>query len=250
NLRLGRTGMTDLAERSTRSRISLTVLAALVFLVGIELARFQFGSLGWYQRDTLGVGALDLIPLALAPFLAGLSIPLASRVLSLSTTLRSGLVLLVAARLVVQFSGDPAVDHLASAGGVAAFVGLLALLAGTARSVLVGGILAGITLDAAFKAVGSSLDLAYRDGWAPALATLVVAAAIVFLGFTTEVERRAGPGWLAGATLAGLGPFLFVQYLVLQAVGWNAELTGVGAGLTSLRIVLLNLAALWLAARF
>src|SRR5690606_13356719 len=78
----------------------------------------------------------------------------------------------------------------------------------------------------------------------------VVAAAIVFLGFTTEVERRAGPGWLAGATLAGLGPFLFVQYLVLQAVGWNAELTGVGAGLTSLRIVLLNLAALWLAARF
>lgn len=242
--------MTDMAEGSTRSRNSLTVLAALVFLVGIELARFQFGSLGWYQRDTLGVGALDLIPLALAPFLAGSLIPVASRVLSLSTALRGGLVVLVAARLVVQFSGDPAVDHWASAVGVAAFVGLLALLGGTARVVLVGGVLAGITLDAAFKAVGSSLDLAYRDGWAPGLATLVVVAAIAYLGFTTEVERRAGPGWLAGVTLVGLGPLLFVQYLVLQSVGWNAELTGMGSGVTSLRIVVLNVAALWLAGRF
>jgi endonuclease/exonuclease/phosphatase family metal-dependent hydrolase len=242
--------MTDLTERSTRSRASLTVLAALVFVVGMELARFQFGSLGWYQRDTIGIGALDLLPLALAPFLASVLVPLSSRLLSLATSLRAAIVVLVAARLVTQFAEDPAVDHWASAVGVAAFVGLLALLAGTARTVLVGGILLGITLDSALKAVGSSLDLVYRDGWAPGLAAVVLAAAIVYLGFTTEVERRAGPGWLTGLTMVGLGPFLFVQYLVLQSAGWTAELTGTGAGLTSLRIVLLNVAAVWLAHRF
>src|SRR5690606_34233977 len=109
--RLGGFRMTDLAERSTRSRVSLTVLAALVFLVGMELTRFQFGSLGWYQRDTIGIGAIDLLPIALAPFLAAVLIPLASRLLSLSTSLRSAVVLLVAARLVIQFAKDPALDH-------------------------------------------------------------------------------------------------------------------------------------------
>jgi hypothetical protein len=242
--------MTDLTERSTRSRISLTVLAALVFVVGMELARFQFGSLGWYQRDTIGIGALDLLPLALAPFIASVLVPLSSRLLSLSTSLRAAIVVLVAARLVTQFAEDPALDHWASAVGVAAFVGLLALLAGTTRMVLVGGILLGITLDSALKAVGSSLDLVYREGWAPGLAAVVVAAAIVYLGFTTDVERRAGPGWLTGLTLVGLGPYLFVQYLVLQSAGWTAEVTGTGAGLASLRIVVLNVVALWLAHRF
>lgn len=242
--------MTDLAEHSTRSRVSLTVLTALVFLVGMELTRFQFGSLGWYQRDTIGIGAIDLLPIALAPFLAAVLIPLASRLLSLSTSLRSAIVLLVAARLVTQFAEDPALDHWASAVGVAAFVGLLSLLAGTDRAVLVGGVLAGITLDAAFKAVGSSLDLVYRDEWASILAAVVVAVAVLYLGFTTEVERRAGPGWLAGFALVGLGPYLFAQYLVLQSAGWTAEVTGAGAAITSLRIAVLNVVALWLAHRF
>lgn len=242
--------MTDLAERSTRSRVSLTVLAALVFLVGMELTRFQFGSLGWYQRDTIGIGAIDLLPIALAPFLAAVLIPLASRLLSLSTSLRSAVVLLVAARLVIQFAKDPAVDHWVSAVGVAAFVGLLSLLAGTDRAVLVGGVLAGMALDAAFKAVGSSLDLVYRDEWASILAAVVVAVAVLYLGFTTEVERRAGPGWVSGLTLVGLGPFLLVQYLVLQSAGWTAEVTGAGAAITSLRIVILDVVALWLAYRF
>src|SRR3970282_312073 len=104
------------------------LLTALVFVLGMEMARFHFGSLGWYQRDTLGVGALDLIPLALAPFLAGGILPIISRLLTLRYSLGLGAVILVAARIANQVVDSPGADHWTSGIAVAAFVGLIPLL--------------------------------------------------------------------------------------------------------------------------
>ena len=226
------------------------LLTALVFVLGMEMARFHFGSLGWYQRDTLGVGALDLIPLALAPFLAGVILPIISRLLTLRYSLGLGAVILVAARIANQVVDSPGADHWTSGIAVAAFVGLIPLLLSLGREVMVGGVLMGITLDSAIKGLGSSLDLVYRPGAAALAATVALAAAVLYLTVTVPIPARAGPRWAPALTLIGLGPFLFAQYLVLQSPGWISELSAVPAGLVMVGITGLNVVGIWLAERF
>ena len=226
------------------------LLTALVFLLGMEMARFHFGSLGWYQRDTLGVGALDLLPRALAPFLAGILLPILSRLLTVRYALGVGVIALVGARIANQMIDDPAIDHWTSGVAVAAFVGLLPLLLSLGREALVGGVLMGIALDSAIKGLGSSLDLAYRPGAAPLAATVAITAAVVYLMVKVPIPARAGPRSISAITLIGFGPFLFVQYLVLQSPGWIAESISVSTGLVMVGITALNLVGLWLAQRY
>ena len=237
-------------DRPNGNRALPILLCAFMFVFGMEMVRFHFASLGWYQRDTLGVGAIDLIPVALVPFIAGVALPLLSRILSMRVTLWLGAGTLVAARILVQAVADPAVEHWASGVAVAAFVGSLVILSGLGRRVLVAGVLVGITIDTAIKAHGVSLDLAFRPGWVPLLTVVVIAAAILYLVTTVDMSDRVGPGWRSGATLIGLGPFLFAQYLVLQSQGWVSELTGLSSVMAALGIVALDVAALWLATRF
>jgi len=169
------------------------LLTALVFVLGMEMARFHFGSLGWYQRDTLGIGALDLIPLALAPFVAGILLPALSRVLTLRYSLGVGVIVLVGARIVNQVVNDPGVDHWTSGVAVAAFVGLLPLLLSLGREALVGGVLMGITLDSAIKGLGSTLDLAYQPGVASLPAIVALALPSLYLPLTLPNTARAVP---------------------------------------------------------
>lgn len=232
-----------------RSRLPATLLAALVFVFGMEMMRFQFGSLGWYLRDTVGIGALDLIPLALIPLVAAVVVPILARVAGIPFGLWVGASALVVGRLATQVWSEPAVTHWTSGLAVAAFVGLLPLLLSLGREVVVGGILIGVTLDTAIKALGSTLDLAYRPGLFPQLAVGVMAAAIVYLLAGAGRPDPVGPGWGGAVLLLALGPFLFVQYLVLQSAGWMAELTGTSTAVAGLRITLLNLVAVWLAHR-
>lgn len=226
------------------------LLTGLVFALGIEMARFHFGSLGWYQRDTLGIGALDLIPIAAIPFLAGMLFPVLSRWLSLRYSLMLGALVLVGSRIANQVAADPAVDHWTSGAAVAALVGLLPLLLSLGREVLVVGVLVGITLDSAIKGLGSTLDLAYRSGVAALGATVVLAAGVVYLAATVSNPTRSGPHWVPALSLVGLGPYLFVQYQVLQSPGWISELTTVPTGLVAVAITALNLVAIWAAQLF
>jgi endonuclease/exonuclease/phosphatase family metal-dependent hydrolase len=226
------------------------LLTALVFVLGLEMARFHFGSLGWYQRDTLGIGALDLIPLALAPFLAGVILPILSRLLTLRYSLGLGAVVLVAARIANQLVDGAAMDHWSSGVAVAAFVGLVPLLLSLGREVMVGGVLVGITLDSAIKGLGSSLDLVYRPGLGSLAATVALATAIIYLTVTVPIPGRAGPRWASALTLIGLGPYLFAQLLVLQSPGWISELTTVPTGLAMIGITALNVVGIWMAERF
>lgn len=226
-----------------------TVFTAFVFVVGLEMMRFQFSSLGWYQRDTVGIATLDLIPLAVAPFLAGAVVPITSRFIGRKAALVFGAVVLVAARLVNQIVVSPAVDHWASAAGVAAFVGLLAVIPALGRSALVGGVLVGVALDSAIKATGATLDLPYRPGGVPLMVTAIIGAAILYLASSLEATEGSGPTWAGGVTLLGLGPFLFIQYLVLQSPGWTAQLTGSSSAVAALRIVVLDVVAVWVAMR-
>ncbi|CAN5825106.1 hypothetical protein BH23ACT5_BH23ACT5_01230 [soil metagenome] len=236
-------------DRASESQAPPILLAALIFVLGLEMVRFHVASLGWYQRDTLGVGALDLIPVAVVPFSLGILLPVLSWVMSLRACLWLGVSIVVGARLVTQVVIEPAADHWASGVGVAAFFGSLMVLVGLGRSVMVAGVLLGVTLDSAIKAQGASLDLAYRPGLAALVAVLVMSAAALYLVATADIGSRVGPGWRGGVTLVGLGPFLFVQYLVLQSQGWVSEVIGIRSEVAALAIVALNLVALWLATR-
>lgn len=226
------------------SRTLKILFGALVFTLGAQSMRFLFGSITWYLRDTLGVPTLDLVPIALAPFVLGAIIPTLARWLSVRGALGLGAWVLVVSRIVNQVIDSPGIDFFSAAFATAAFVGLLPLLLAMGRSALVGGVVLGIAVDSAIKGMNLSLDLAFQDGIAPAAAVVAVGIGALYLLWAAPPIEREGATWGAGALLVGIGPFLFFETLVLQNQGWVSEVSGIGAAQAQLRIALLNVVAL------
>ena len=231
------------------SRTLNAVLGALVFVLGAQSIRFLFGSITWYLRDTVGIGTLNLIPIAIAPFLLGALIPLAGRWVGPRRATWLGLWLLVLARTANQVIGDPATDLWTSAVGTAAFVGLLPLVFSIGRSALVGGVLLGLAVDSAIRGISLSLDLAYQPGLGALLGVLGLCLAALYALRAANPSERQGAA-AAGWTLLGIGPFLFFEFLILQNQGWTSEVGGMAAPQAQLRIALLNVLALILVTRF
>lgn len=232
-------------------RRTLKVLAAaLVFVLGAQSIRFLFASITWYLRDTLHIGTIDLIPIALAPFILGAVFPIASRLLGARGALWSAVWMLALARTFNQIAADPAIDFWMAAAGTMAFVGALPLLLGFGREALVGGVLLGLAIDSAIKGMSLSLDLAYQSGLVAVLAVAVTSLAAIYVVTLAGPVERLGPGWGDGALLLGIGPLLMVQYLVLQNQGWVGEVVGMQAHQVPLRIALLNVFALLVVLRF
>lgn len=215
-----------------------------MFVLGAQSLRFLFGSITWYVRDTLGVGVIDLIPLAVGPFLLGLVLPSVTRWLTIRGALWVGVLVLIGSRIVNQLSSDPGIELWASATAVVAFTGLLPILLSIGRSTLVGGLFMGLAIDSAIKGMGLSLDLAYQDGLAPAAMVIALCLVLMLLLYLSPRVERQGPRWGAGWTLLGIGPVLFVESLLLQNQGWTAEVTGITGPQAQLRIAMLNVVAL------
>ncbi len=226
------------------------LFGSLVFVLGAQSARFLFSSLAWYLRDTVGIGTIDLIPIALAPFLVALVLPILSRWLGISTMLWVGAVVLATARVVNQVIDDPAADLWSAGVGTAAFVGMLPLVLSLGRVALVGAVLLGIAVDTAIRGAGLSLDLAYQPGLTALVAVIATGLALLYLLSLVHPVERRGVDWGAGATMLGIGPYLLVQFLILQTPGWITAMTGMPAHEAGLRIALLNLAGLAVAVYF
>lgn len=225
------------------------VFGALVFVLGAQSIRFLFGSITWYLRDTVGIGTLDLIPIAIAPFVLGALIPLAGRWTGPRRATWLGLWILVVARMANQVLTDPALDLWTSAVGTAAFVGLLPLVLSMGRSALVGGVLLGLAIDSAIRGMSLSLDLAYQTGLGALLGVLGLCLVSLYALRAASPSDRQGAA-MAGWTLVGIGPFLFFEFLILQNQGWTSEVGGMAAPQAQLRIALLNVLALILVNRF
>ncbi len=223
------------------------ILSALIFVLGLQSMRFLFASLTWYLRDTLGIGVLDLVPIALAPFLLSALIPIVSRWAGGRTMLWAGTAVLILSRLALQISTAPSIDFWAAALGTFAFVGLLPLLLGVGRVGLVGGLILGLAIDSAIKGLGLSLDLAYQPGLMPVMAVLGISLGIVWALVKASPGRLVGVSWGSGALLLSIGPFLFAETLILQSQGWTSAVTGISGPVSQLRIALLNVVALFLA---
>lgn len=226
------------------SRTLRTLFGALVFVLGAQSLRFLFGSVTWYLRDTVGVATLDLIPIALAPFLLAAVLPIAARWLTVRGTMWIGVWLLVLARGTNQLTDGPTIDLWSSGVGTMAFVGLLPLMLSMGRSALVGGLLLGLALDSAIKGMGLSLDLAYQSGPAPLIGVLALGVAALYLLWASPPFERQGVSPASGAMLIGIGPWLFFQMLVLQNQGWTSEVARMSGPQTQLRIALLNVVTL------
>jgi endonuclease/exonuclease/phosphatase family metal-dependent hydrolase len=232
-----------------QQRISRILFAALVIVLGLQSMRFLFGSLSWYLRDTLGIGVLDLIPIAFAPFLLASLIPILARWVGSHRMLLFATSVLVLARLVNQIATDPAADFWSSSVATMAFVGLLPMLFGLGRSALVGGVLLGLAIDSAIRGLGLSLDLAYQPGWRAVIAVLAVSLGIAWAYNGIGGVEKAGVEWSRGLPLLAIAPFLFAQMLLLQSQGWTSAVTGVSGPTAQLRIALLNVVAVYLAYR-
>ncbi len=239
--------MFDTAESNRNLRI---LFGALIFVLGAQSMRFLFASLAWYLRDTVGVGVLDLIPLALAPFVLGAILPILSKLLTVRGAIWVGLIILVVARVGNQISTDPNLDLWTSGIATFAFVGILPLLLSMGRSTLVGGVLLGIALDSAIKGMGLSFDLAFQDHIAATAAVIVIGVASLYVFWACPAFERQGVPIATGWLLIGLGPYLFFQSLILQNQGWVSELTGLGGAQAQLVIALLNVVALVAVLRF
>lgn len=230
-------------------RVLRTLFAALVVVFGLQSTRFLFGSLSWYLRDTLGIGVLDLIPIAFAPFLLASLIPILARWFGSRPMLAAATSLLVVARLANQISTDPAADFWSSSVATMAFVGLLPLVFGLGRSALVGGMLLGLAIDSGIRGLGLSLDLAYQPGWRAVVAVLAVSLGIAWSYNGMGGVEKAGVGWSDGLPMLAIAPFLFAQMLLLQSQGWTSAVTGVSGPTAQLRIAVLNVVAVYLAYR-
>lgn len=236
-------------QEREQHRIARTLFASLVVVFGLQSMRFLFGSLSWYLRDTLGIGVLDLIPIAFAPFLLASLFPIMLRWVSFQRVLLSATLLLVVARIVNQVASDPALDFWSSAVATVAFVGLLPLLFGLGRSAMVGGVLVGLAIDSAIRGLGLSLDLAYQPGWRSVVAVVAISLAIAWAYNGIGRSEKSGVLVRSGYTLLGLAPFVFVQLLLLQSQGWTSAVTGISGPTAQLRIALLNVIAVYLAYR-
>ncbi|MDH3517477.1 MAG: endonuclease/exonuclease/phosphatase family protein [Acidimicrobiia bacterium] len=232
----------------TRARRFL--LIAFGITLGFQAMRVLFASITWYLRDTVGVGTLDLIPYAIAPFLVGFALPAATRWLGVRNGLLVGAALLGAGRLAMQATGDPGVLFWAAALATAALVGLLPLFLSLGRGVFVEGVLLGLALDSLIKGVGGSLDLAYHPGWEAMVAALALVAVFLYLlaGIPGPLEMK-GPSPGRGALLLGFGPFLFIEFLILQPQGWIAEVGGIPPSAVPVWVAVGNLAALLMVRR-
>ena len=146
----------------TRRTIKI-LFGALVFTMGAQSIRFLFGSMAWYLRDTVGIGVLDLIPIALAPFVFAFVFPMFSRWLTVRGATWFAVGLLVAGRVVNQVSDSPMVDLWSSGVATWAFAGILPLILSMGRAALVGGVLLGLAVDSAIRGAVGGLDLAHQS---------------------------------------------------------------------------------------
>jgi len=244
-------GMGQKDREAVRSeRVRLTIVALSVVL-GLQLLRVFFPLVAFYLRVLADRGIYGVIPWALAPFVFSLGALALLRAMGPRGLVAFGAGGLVAARLLEQVSVNSAFDLAAAFVGVMFFLWLVAALLSVTGRAFASGILLGLALDTALKGAATTLDLSWIKATWP---LLVVTLAVVSLGYLVyahvpHLPDAAGWNLRAGMPLVGIGPWLFLQLLILQNQGWLATATGWPAWATLLWIGVGNIGALALGLR-
>jgi len=225
-----------------QARAWATVSPTVLF--GLQLMRVLFASLVGYLRDSQGVGALNLAPIALGIFAVSFLAGLLRRVTGprWAIWITAGGVGLM--RLAEQLSTSPALDLALSAAGVALFLLFIPNALGVARakepaSLPTGAdgvtqfgfaFLLGIAADTAIHIGACTLDLSWQPGIIPIaiIALLTTGLFAALRASVSEIDPQAASdgSWGRSFALAALGPWLFLQLLVYQNVARVSALTG------------------------
>lgn len=243
----------------SHQKILDSTLIALIFLFGLQLVRVILPLFTYYLRDTKGVSAITLAPIALGIFaLSFLAAPL-RRLAGLRTALiitAGGVALLRAAE---QLTFNSGFDLIFASAGVALFTMFIPIAlelarpegeAGTNRFVL--ALLLGLAADTAVHTAASTVDLSWHHGLATAAIVLFLAGATLviswFVGASINQESPTNWGWARILALASFGPWLFLQLVIFQNVARLSAITGWSLPLAGLIISLANVAGLIAAA--
>lgn len=211
-------------------------IPALSLLFGLEVLRVVAPGLIWTLGDRFGFGPVELAAVALAVFAAAFLAGAARRWLGgwrAMVLAAGGLGLL---RLVIQSWWDePMVNLVLAMLATALFAIYLSLGLRWARGrggASVGrfalGILAGLALDTTLHSAMLTYDAIWRPGF-PAILLPVALVGLQWLFLATVRGARENDADGRGrVTLAwaAIGPFLFLEMVVLQNVARTATLTG------------------------
>jgi endonuclease/exonuclease/phosphatase family metal-dependent hydrolase len=208
-------------------------------MFGLQSLRVLLPSLVGYLRDSQGVDALSLAPLAVGIFALSFLAGLLRRAVGPRTMWITAAGLGVV-RLMEQISTTPSVDLVLSATGVVLFLLHIPNALGTTRSMAAGhrapgsggwgiAFLLGVSADTAIHVGARTLDLSWQPGIVP---TAIIAVLVVGLLVALRAQRppastqgHCDAGWRSAWALGALGPWLFLQLLVYQNVARVSALT-------------------------
>jgi len=234
-------------------------LTALTVLFGLQMIRVFYGTLVYFLRDSQGMSAISLAPIALGVFaLSFLAAPL-WRLAGIKTALAitAGGIALV--RIAEQFVTTASVDLVLVSVGIILFAMFIPIALGAERSrgpsgtVNFGyGLLLGLSFDTAIFAAVRTLDLSWHSGFLAIAIVVLLAVALVvalvrYLG-QVDPETPADKKWSRALTLAALGPWLFLQLVIFQNIARMSAITGWSLPLASLFVIAFNIIALIAAA--
>lgn len=234
------------------------LLTALTVAFGVQLLRVLFLSFVGYLRDSVGVGSLDLAPIALGVFALAFLAAALNRFLSTRSALWVTAGGVALARLAEQISQTASGDLYLSAIGVALFLNFIPLAIGIARakggeaSVNFGlGFLLGLSIDSAIHIAAQTLDLSFQPGILPIgiVAALVAAQIWALLGESATAKETRDGSWLTALCLLGVGPWLFLQMMIFQNVALFGSLTGYALPSAGELLIIGNAIGLWQAAQ-
>lgn len=213
-------------------------LPALTVLLGMQTLRALLPLIVFLLRDRIGWDLLQLAALACGVFLTGF----------LTASLRQlfgprHLLLLTAGglaltRLAMQlWTGDPLYDLYLAIAGTVLFVLFLPAYLGCVRAGGVSatgrfalGLLLGLALDSAIHGAFGTYDVHWQTGLGPLILVVLLvliqwALLAAFAAGTPEPTSSDGP-FLPTLTWLAIGPFLFLQLIILQNLARLTALTG------------------------
>ena len=184
-----------------RQQVGTWATTGLTVLFGLQLVRVLFSSFVGYLRDSQGVEALSLAPVALGVFAISFLAGGLRRAAGPRTTIwiAAGGVGLI--RLVEQVSSSPPLDLALSAAGVALFLLFIPNGLAGARSRGPDGatrfgyaFLLGMAADTAIQVWAGTMDLSWHPGIAPVvIVALLCATVFAALGAGRATAQEGGP---------------------------------------------------------
>ena len=224
------------------------MLPALTTMFALQTLRVLLPSFVWYLGDSVGIPYTMLGLVALGTFVLSILVIPFYRVFGLRRALVVALAGISIARLVEQFSTNPALDLVLAILGTVLFTFFIPLYLAYVRQVgepaprkFGRGFLLGFVFDTTLHGSFHTLDLSWQNHpLAPVIVVLAVLAQLWLTMRLPAMQESAESNFAGMLPLAALGPFIFVAQVVFQNVARATTLTGFPMPLAYAFIILVN----------